>query len=252
MILNHKIMGEGIPLIIVHGLFGSLDNWATLGRKFSEKRKVILVDQRNHGRSFHDIQMDYDHMAADLIAMMDYLGIEKADLLGHSMGGKTVMRIAMNHPERILKLIVADIGPDIYESHHQPILTALHAVDPSKLGSRAEAQEIMRKYISNEGVIQFLTKNLFWKEKGVMDWRMNLQVITDHMDEILDSIGTENHDGPTLFVRGGKSDYIMDDELMAIHMQFTDSNLETIEDAGHWLHAEQPDKFFSVVDQFLT
>lgn len=213
---------------------------------------MILVDQRNHGRSFHDDEMNYDVMADDLIRLMDYLEIEKSDLLGHSMGGKTVMRAALRFPERVKKLLVADIGPWDYPSHHEKILAALGAVNLLGVDGRSEAQEILREHIEQEGVVQFLAKNLYWKEKGQLAWRMNLSVITDNMENILASIGEESYDGNTLFIRGGRSDYIQDETLMALHMQFINSRVETMEEAGHWLHAENPDKFFGIVQPYLT
>lgn len=238
-------------MFILHGLFGSLDNWNTLGKRFAEDRMVILVDQRNHGRSFHDDTMNYEVMADDLSILMNELGIEKADILGHSMGGKTVMKFALIYPENVDRLIVADIGPQDYPSHHDTILEALTAVDLQEVDSRSDAEEILSQHISQQGVIQFLAKNLYWKEKGRLAWRMNLPVIIDNMEEILSSIGDSSYDGPTLFIRGGMSDYIKDEDLMALHMQFIDSKVMTIEDAGHWLHAESPDEFYSIVQEFL-
>lgn len=252
MILHHKILGEGDPLLILHGLFGSSDNWNTLARRFAEHRQVILIDQRNHGRSFHDKEMNYELMAKDIVILMDELGLEKADLLGHSMGGKTIMAMAMVHPEYISKLVVADIGPRDYESHHEQILAALHAVPMDEVQSRGEAIEIMRKYVRTEGILQFLAKNLYWIEKGQLAWRMNLQVIVENMNNILAGIGTESFDKETLFIRGGASNYILDEDLMAIHIQFPESRVETIADVGHWLHAEDPGTFYSIVTEFLS
>lgn len=252
MTLYHKVTGEGEPLFILHGLFGSSDNWNSLARRFAEHRQVILVDQRNHGRSFHTDEMNYEMMALDLIRLIDDLGFEKADLLGHSMGGKTVMSVAMDHPDFVSKLIVADIGPREYESHHEQVLAALLAVPINDIKSRAEAIEIMQEHVQIEGVLQFLAKNLYWIEKGRLAWRMNLPIIVDNMDNILASVGTESCDKETLFIRGGASDYIPDEDLMAIHMQFPESRIETIEDAGHWLHAEDPESFFSIVTEFLS
>jgi pimeloyl-ACP methyl ester carboxylesterase len=250
-ILHHKIYGEGEPLFILHGLFGSLDNWNTLGRRLSENRKVILVDQRNHGRSFHDDEMTYDAMADDLRELMDHLEISKSDLLGHSMGGKTVMRAALRFPDRVNRLLVADIGPWDYPSHHDKILEALSSVDLDELESRSEAQKVLSDHIEQKGVVLFLAKNLFWKEKGQLGWRMNLPVIAENMENILASIGEESYDGKTVFIRGGRSDYIQDDTLMALHMQFINSKVLTIDEAGHWLHAEKAEEFFTIVREFL-
>lgn len=252
MILHYKVYGEGDDvLIIVHGLFGSLDNWSTLGRRFAEKRRVILVDQRNHGHSFHDAEMNYELMAKDLIALMNHLEISKAQFIGHSMGGKTLMKMAMLAPERIEGMIIADIGPQRYEPHHDMILEALHSLDLDKINTRTEAEEEMSKLIKNRGVLLFLLKNLYWIEKGKLAWRMNLPVIDAHMNEILDSVGNESVVVPTLFIRGGKSEYIVDEDMMAIQMQFQRSEIKTIPNVGHWLHAESPDVFFELADEFL-
>ncbi|NND95288.1 MAG: alpha/beta fold hydrolase [Flavobacteriales bacterium] len=252
MILNHKIIGEGKPLYILHGLFGSLDNWNSLGKKFGEDRRVILVDQRNHGRSFHHEEMNYKVMAQDLTELMDHLGDHRADLLGHSMGGKTVMRAAIDQPNRVDRLIVADIGPQDYPSHHEAILEALFAVDIDSIRTRSEAQTVISEYVKDQGVVQFLAKNLYWKEKGVLSWKMNLHVIAESMDEILSTIGDDVYQGRTLFLRGRKSDYIIDSMLMPLHMQFTKSEVYTIEEAGHWLHSERPEEFFDAVSGFLN
>jgi esterase len=252
MTLHHRIFGEGDPLIILHGLFGSSDNWNTLARRFAEHRQVILVDQRNHGRSFHAEEMDYSMMAIDLVALMDELGLEKADLLGHSMGGKTVLAMAMEYPDYISRLIVADIGPKQYESHHDSIFAAFHSVPLGELKSRTEAIGFMREFVQEEGVLQFLAKNLYWIEKGKLAWRMNLPVIEENIDKILASIGENEYEGETLFIRGGKSGYIQDEDLFDLHLQFPNCRVETMDEAGHWLHAEDPETFYSIVTDFLA
>jgi esterase len=252
MILNYKSYGEGEKvLIIVHGLFGSLDNWSTLGRRFSENHKVIIVDQRNHGHSFHSEEMNYEVMAKDLIVLMDELKIERAQFIGHSMGGKTMMKMAMIDPNRIERMVIADIGPKRYEAHHDEILEALHGLDLEEVSSRTEAEEAMSKMIKNRGVLLFLLKNLYWVEKGKLGWRMNLPVINAHMEDILDSVGEDTVMVPSLFIRGGKSAYILDEDFMSIQMQFQKSEIRSIPAVGHWLHAEAPDTFFDLVKEFI-
>jgi len=239
-------------LLILHGLFGSLDNWNSLGRQFAEQRQVILVDQRNHGRSFHADEMNYKDMADDVVRLLDELGLASVDLLGHSMGGKTAMTLAIHYPQYISNLIVADIGTKKYASHHDKILAALNAVPLDFIQNRAEAIDVMREHVKEEGVLQFLGKNLFWIVKGELAWRMNLPVIEDSIDAILESLDAGVFEGRTLFIRGGKSGYILDSDLKAINEQFPKSEIETMEEAGHWLHAENPKLFYTLVSGFLN
>jgi len=196
--------------------------------------------------------MDYDVMAADIVELMDDLRIEKADILGHSMGGKTAMKFAMNHPERLNRLIVADISPKAYDHHHGDVLDALWALENTPdLDSRKKADGIVSEHIDQIGVRYFLLKNLYWKEKGKLELRVNLPGIADKMDEILTSLGTDEVRVSTLFLRGANSNYISDTEAENIARQFPNSALETISDAGHWLHAEQQDAFYNQVAYFL-
>lgn len=252
MTLHHRIMGEGgTPLLILHGLFGSSDNWQTLGRLFAEDRQVILVDQRNHGRSFHRPEMDYSIMAEDLRLLLNELGIKRAHILGHSMGGKTVMRFAMKHPSYCESILIADIGPGENESHHDAILRGLQAPNLEKLSSRKEVESALSESVKDKGVLMFLMKNLYWIEKGKLAWRMNLPVIVEHFQEILASIGSDTVMVPGLFIRGTASDYVRDEDWQYIERQFPMCDLASIEGAGHWLHAEQPEQFYDIVQDFL-
>lgn len=252
MRLFHRDLGEGkIPLVILHGLFGSSDNWQTLAKRFAEKGRVILVDQRNHGRSFHHHEMNYSIMAEDLIALMDELGIDKANLLGHSMGGKTVMRCAIEYPERCNQLLVADMGPGPNQSRHDEIFAGLHAIDLDKLSSRSQVEEVLKARVENQGVRLFLMKNLYWIEKGRLAWRMNLSSITTHFHEILEGLGDEQSMVPGAFIRGGTSDYVTDSEWPEIAQQFPNCSLFTIEGAGHWVHAEKPQEFYDIVNKVI-
>lgn len=250
-LLNYKILGEGEPLVILHGLFGSLDNWMTLGKKWAEERQVILVDQRNHGNSFHAEEFNYSVMADDLAKLLHHLKVNKATILGHSMGGKTAMEFAITHPEKVEKLIVADIGPKYYPVHHHTILKAFYSVPVKELKSRNEADGIVSELIPDFGTRQFLLKNLA-REKNGFSWKMNLDVIANKIEEVGKSLNQNAHfNKPALFVRGSKSDYILNDDANLIHSVFSNSKLETIDDAGHWVHAEKPDEFFEVVNSFL-
>jgi pimeloyl-ACP methyl ester carboxylesterase len=250
--LYHRSLGEGTPLIILHGLFGSSDNWLTLGKRFAENYKVYLIDQRNHGQSFHDNEFTYEAMASDLDAFMKTEKIDSAHIIGHSMGGKTAMQFAINHPERVKKLVIADIGPRFYPVHHTVILKGLFSIDLETLGSRKEADEQLANAITDFGTRQFLLKNL-GRNGDAYEWKVNLEVIAREIEQIGKGMNQNAiYSKSTLFVRGGKSDYIVDADLNLIHSIFTDSKMETIEGAGHWLHAEKPEEFFDLVFKFLA
>lgn len=250
--LNFKKFGEGTPLIISHGLFGSLDNWITLARKFSEHFQVYIIDQRNHGLSFHSDEFSYKKMAEDLLAFMNAEGLEKAHIMGHSMGGKTVMNFAVNHENKVKKLIVADIGPKYYPVHHTQIIKALYSIPVSELSSRKEADEIMSRSINNFGIRQFLLKNLM-REGDAFKWKMNLDVIAQHIEEVGKALNQNAiYHGETLFIRGANSDYISEGDMNLINSIFPKARLETIEEAGHWLHAEKPKEFYNAVMNFLS
>lgn len=251
MKLNYKREGQGEPLIIIHGLFGNLDNWQTLGKKFAEDYDTIILDQRNHGHSPHSEDFDYDFMAADLIELIEDLELSNVNVIGHSMGGKTTMRAAQLRPDIFNKIIVVDIGPKGYPMHHDSILEGLHAIDFEKVKTRGQANEVISHYISDEGVKQFLLKNLYWKEKGLLDWRINLPVITANMSDIVGKLPEDEVELPTLFIRGEKSNYITENDYTNIFMQFPNSDIETIYNAGHWIHAENPFDFYNLVIQFL-
>jgi pimeloyl-ACP methyl ester carboxylesterase len=251
MKLNYKREGEGEPLIIVHGLFGNLDNWQTLGKKFSEDFDTIIVDQRNHGHSPHSDDFDYDLMAEDLYELIQDLGLSKVNIIGHSMGGKATMRLAQLHPDVLEKIIIVDIGPKGYPLHHDAILEGMHAIDFDIVKTRGEADKIISKYIPTPDVKMFLLKNLYWKEKGQLAWRINLPVLTAKMETIVGALPKDIVGTPTLFIRGEKSNYIVEDDYNAIFNQFINSDIETIYNAGHWIHAENPFDFHQLVMDFL-
>ncbi|MCV9388520.1 alpha/beta fold hydrolase [Reichenbachiella ulvae] len=251
-LLNYKTFGEGQPMIIVHGFLGSLDNWATLGKRFAEDYQVYLVDQRNHGKSFHSEEWGYDRMVEDLENLIDELGIENPVLLGHSMGGKTVMQFAAFHPEKVEKMIVADIGPKHYPPHHQKILDGLSAVPIETIESRQEAEEVLAKYIPEIGVRTFLMKNI-QRSSDRFSWKMNLPVLSAQIEKVGEALSYHLPiEVDTLFIRGGNSNYILDEDWDEITEIFPESELETVEHAGHWLHAEQPDEFYTKVMNFLS
>ncbi len=253
MILHSQVLGEGIPFIILHGFLGSGDNWKTLGNQFADAGyEVHLVDQRNHGRSFHDKAFNYSLMAQDVAFYCQENGLDSVVLLGHSMGGKTAMQLATTRPQRVQKLIVADIAPKAYPQHHQDILKALASLVFEKISSRGEAEEVLSQYIPDMGTRQFLLKNLYWKEKGKLALRMNLPVLTEKIEEVGRALPEgATYPGDTLFVRGEKSGYIEPLDELLIKKHFAKAQLETVSGAGHWLHAENPDEFYRIVMNFL-
>ena len=250
MKLHYRKYGEGQPLIILHGLFGSSDNWQTLGKKFAENFEVYLVDQRNHGHSPKSNEFNYQLLSDDLYKLITDLELENITLIGHSMGGKTVMHFAQEHPLFIKKLIVVDIGPKAYPMHHDIILAVLNSLDLSTIKSRGQADKQLSKFIEDIGVKQFLLKNLYWIEKGQLGWRINIPVLEKKMPDILAAIPDKIVETHTLFIRGEKSNYIVEDDFQNIYDQFPNSEIETIYDAGHWVHAENPFSFYNMVLEF--
>ena len=252
-LLHSQIFGTGKPLLILHGFLGMSDNWKTLGNQYSENGfEVHLIDQRNHGKSFQSDAFNYDLLVEDLNNYMTHHKIEKAIVLGHSMGGKTAMQFACTYPEKVEKLLIADIAPKYYPPHHQPIINALNKINISELSSRTEADENLSKYIKDYGTRQFLLKNLYWKEKGKLDFRFNLKVLTDKMEEVGENISTTaSYVGPTLFLRGDKSEYIAIEDYLTIKRHFPNAIIEVVAKAGHWLHAENPKQFYKLSYDFM-
>jgi pimeloyl-ACP methyl ester carboxylesterase len=253
MQLYANILGEGKPFVILHGFLGMGDNWKTLGQQFSEQGfEVHLVDQRNHGRSFHDDTFNYDVMVEDLKAYLDAKNLNDIVLLGHSMGGKTAMLFAATYSKIVSKLLVADISPRYYPVHHDTILNGLSSLDFSTLKSRGAADKQLAKYISDFGIRQFLLKNLYWKEKGQLALRMNLDVLKDEVSEVGEALPLHAiFNGDTLFLRGDKSEYIGHQDETIIKNHFPNSRIVTILNAGHWLHAENPEDFYNAVMAFV-
>lgn len=254
MTLHSNIIGEGKPFIILHGFLGMGDNWKTLGKQFSEVNfEIHLVDQRNHGRSFHSEDFDYEIMAEDLKQYCQENNLQDIILLGHSMGGKTAMLFATKYPELVSKLIVADISPRYYPVHHDAILEGLSSLDFSELKSRGAADKALANYIHEAGIRMFLLKNLYWVEKGQLGLRINLQVLKDNVAEVGEALpihATFNKD--TLFLRGDRSEYIGEADAAIIHRHFLNSKIITISNAGHWLHAENPEEFYDAVINFVS
>ncbi len=251
-ILHSLILGKGEPLIILHGYLGMGDNWKTLGNKFAENYEVHIVDQRNHGRSFHTYDFNYDLMMEDLAVYLREHQLKKVFLLGHSMGGKTAMFFSVTFPEIVDKLIVADIAPRYYPPHHELILKALNSVDFSVVYSRDDVDLVFKKYISDLGIRQFLLKNVYRKSKKEFAFRFNLESLTDNNGEVGDGLPDfTEYSGETLFLKGENSGYISTDDKSLIKSHFPNSKIVTIRDTGHWMHAENPTEFYRSVVEFL-
>jgi esterase len=252
-ILHSRIEGEGFPLLIIHGFMGMSDNWKSFAPQYASLGyQVHLLDLRNHGRSFHADAFNYEVMMQDVIAYANDHQLKSFDIIGHSMGGKVAMLLAVRHPERVRKLIVADIGPKYYAPHHQDILAGLNAVDFSLQPDRAQVEEMLFPFIPDFGTRQFLMKNLYWKTPGQLDFRFNLKVFNEKIQEFgaaLPEHTVFNH--PTLFLRGGNSRYIIESDWEGIQRHFPQAVLDTIPNVGHWLHAENPKAFFEITARFL-
>jgi len=254
MKLAFRVAGSGQPLIILHGLFGQSDNWNSLAKQFSEQGfQVFTVDQRNHGLSPHSEVWTYEAMADDLHEFIQEQGLHKPVLLGHSMGGKTVLFFEKKYPGSADKLIVADMSAREYPAHHQSVLDALLAVDFDAIENRKQAEEVMGRYISDFGTKQFLLKNIFWKEgeEKKMAWRFNLPVIIRDYDEVRVPVPFYTAAVPTLIIRGEKSNYVQESDLQDFRERFSDLQVVTIAEAGHWVHAEKPQEFSKAVLDFI-
>lgn len=254
LILNHKSYGEGpTTLVILHGLFGMLDNWQTLARQWAAHRRVILLDLRNHGRSPHHEGMDYEMMAADVAATLEELSIDRCELLGHSMGGKVAMRVALDYPDLVDKLIIVDMAPRAYRPGHDDVFAALAALDPASVGDRKDATGRMEAHVTDPGVRLFLLKNLARNPAGGFRWRMNLPGIRAAYPALIGPVGAvgETSNITALFVRGAKSGYVTEADYPAINQLFPKAAVVTVPDAGHWVHAENPAGLTEVVGPFL-
>lgn len=255
MELFYRKSGAGQPLIILHGLFGISDNWATLAKQLSAHFTVYAVDLRNHGQSPHSDHWKYWIMAEDVLELIEKEKLKNVILLGHSMGGKVGMYLTLDSPQLISKLIVCDIAPKKYPVGNQDVVDALLKVHPEKLSSRKEAEAILAKNIKDNGTIQFLLKNLYHKEEADgtshLDWRFNLPVISKNLAAVSEATDEPApSDIQTLFIRGEKSDYITKEDEKEIQRIFPRSTIKTIVGAGHWVHADKPEELFNAVMQF--
>lgn len=254
MKLFFRKYGEGQPLIILHGVFGISDNWVTVGRRLAEKFEVFIPDQRNHGQSPHSDTLSYYALADDLIEFMEDHQIRKPILIGHSMGGKVAMKVALEYPKRIDKLIVIDISPRRYPARqeHMEIIEAMMAVNFNEVNKREEVEMIISDKIKSEKIRLFVLKNLYRIGRNRFAWRLNIEGIYNNIDAVVEPIETPyTFDEPCLFVRGGNSGYVPEEDFELIYKSFPKAIIETVPGASHWVHAEKPDALCSLLSSFL-
>jgi len=252
MKLFFREVGAGQPVVVMHGVFGSADNWLTQARMMSEKYRVITIDLRNHGQSEHSDVFDYPAMAEDLRQFIEEQKLENPIVIGHSMGGKVAMNFAVAHSEMLEKLIVVDIAPRAYNLKHYVILDGLKAIPIDTLQSRQQADEVLAQYVEEPDVRQFLLKNLQRKPEGGFTWKLNLDVIDKNFANVgvpLQHEGT--FDKPALFIRGSRSNYVRDEDIPGIKSIFPKAEVRSL-DTGHWVQAEKPVEFVSMVMEWLA
>jgi esterase len=253
MVLFYRKYGEGKPVIILHGLFGLSDNWVTIGGKIAGNNFCVYIpDQRNHGRSPHDNSFNYDLLGEDLKDFITQNHIESPAIIGHSMGGKVALNFALKYPECIDKLIVADMGIKKYPAHQTEIFDALLSIDPAEFTTRNEIERYLSERIHNDRLVKLLIKNFHFSYDTGFEWKINLKGIKENYSNILDEItATSSYNGKTLFIRGGLSDYISDEDIPEIKKLFPDAIFKTIRGASHWIHADKPTEFQEMVLQFI-
>ena len=252
MQLHFKQLGHGEPLILLHGLFGSADNWFGVAPKLAEKFHVFALDLRNHGHSPHNAEMDYPLIAADVEMFFTAQKIENAHVIGHSMGGKVAMQFALDFPSRVKKLVVVDMAPRAYARTHDKIFAALLALDLNAFQTRQQIEDALASEIPSLNLRRFLLKNLGRDDHGKFFWRMNLRGVAENYSRLGEVLSPQNQfEKPTLFIRGGQSDYINAADEAAIRKQFPTAKIQTIATANHWVHADAPEEFIRLVLDFL-
>lgn len=251
--LHYKIYGSADKhLIVLHGLFGSLQNWATQCRALATNYSVHALDLRNHGESAHCEPMNYPTMADDVVRYLNDQNLQNISILGHSMGGKVAIEIAIKYPELLDKVIIVDIAPKVYPPHHNEIFDALKTLSLATLETRSDADKQMEKKVKHRDVRSFLLKNLYRNKQGQFAWRFNLQIlINNYLDISLGPTHDGQFDGPTLFIKGGNSDFIQTGDERIIRHYFPTARFKLIQNAGHWPHTEKPSVFTHIVRQFL-
>jgi len=255
MKLFYHEYGQGIPLIILHGLFGISDNWSTFGKSLKEKYHVYIPDMRNHGRSPRSPVFDFPSMTEDIKEFIDDLGLYNPILMGHSLGGKVAMLLALNNPGLLNKLIVVDVSPRKYtqNTEHLQLLNAMLSTDLSIAHSRSDVENQMKDKIKDQRLRQFIFKNIYWRDNDKLDWRLNLPVLNANLSLMFGGIESVTlFTKPTLFIRGGLSNYIRVNDIEIIRKNFPETVIKTLASAGHWVHADAPEEFYSIVIDFLN
>jgi esterase len=255
MELFYRTYGEGKPVVILHGLLGISDNWVAFSRRLADEGfRIFIPDQRNHGQSPHHPVFNYYALTDDLVEFFETHHLKKPVILGHSMGGKVAMRYALEHPDMVDRLIVVDTSMRSYYrfNYHLKLIDAMLAVDFSLAKTRPEVEQALREKISDERLVQFLMKNLYWKEKHKLGWRPNLQAISNQVDSMYDGVFySVKFERPALFIRGGQSDYVLEEDIPVILQNFPNAIVKTIETGTHWVHADEPEEFYRLVSEFL-
>ena len=254
MKLFTRQFGTGRPVIVLHGLFGLSDNWATFGRLLSGHYSVYIPDLRNHGQSPHSSVFDFPSLENDLVELVEEHGLNDIFLIGHSLGGKTAMFFTLHHPEMVKKLVVVDISlrKSPPNREHQLLLDAMMAVDFSMAKSRGDVEKQLQTQVKSLKLRQFLLKNIYWRDRHSLGWRLNLGAINENLLSVFEGVNASGiFVGPTLFIRGGSSDYIRDADLDEMKTKFPGAEVKTIANASHWVHADAPGEFYGLVKNFL-
>jgi len=247
-------MGQGNPVVILHGLLGLSDNWVTFGRQLALDFEVFVPDLRNHGQSPHDPVFNFPVLVEDLHELIEDQGLKKVNLIGHSLGGKTAMFFALDYPDLLDKLVVVDIALRRYYPNleYKILVDAMMEVDFSSARSRSDVDRQLKQTVHSLKLRQFLLKNIYWKDKKTLGWRVNLPVLKESLPRTLEGIRPEKKFlNPVLLVRGGLSDYVMDADLPAMINQFPQTSVQTLTNASHWVHADAPGEFYSLAHEFL-
>jgi len=254
MKLFYRQCGDGQPVIILHGIFGISDNWVTIGRRIAEKFDVHILDQRNHGQSPHSDTFNYYVLVDDLVEFIEDHQLVNPILIGHSMGGKVAMNFALEYPQRIDKLIVVDMSVRPYPARkqHMDIMSAMLSIDFDEVDTRDEVEKIINEKVNSPHISQFVLKNLYRIGKKRLSWRLNIEDIYNNIENVFEGIDSPyTFDNPSLFVRGGASDYVIDEDYNLIRKNFPNAQFKTIKGASHWVHADAPDELCMNFSEFL-